>query len=103
MLGSKAPMLGAAFNGCAGCVNSAEGVPLGGGTTSGKPLLMRLNIPEAGMAQPAPTVTESGVVAVVPLVPTAEATVLVQASMKPGILPAMAVTWNVESVSKNNP
>src|SRR5207244_5959728 len=90
MFGSNAPTLGAVPDGCAATVKAAEGVIVGDATLSGKPEEMRFAKPE-GVTQPIE-------VAMAPVV----SMVLVQSCIKPGTLPAMAVTWNVESVSKSN-
>src|SRR5262245_39019393 len=90
MFGSNAPTLGAVPAGCGAVVKAAEGVIVGAATLSGNPEEMRFASPE-GATQPAE-------VAMAPLV----SMVLLQSCMKPGTLPAMAVTWKVESVSNNN-
>src|SRR6516225_5438381 len=90
-LGSNAPMLGATLKGWADGVKNADGVSAGAGTLVGNPCAIRFAVP-LGATQPA-------VVLSVPAVFRE----LTQFSINPGIFPAMAVIWNVEMVSNNNP
>src|SRR6266849_996440 len=94
MLGSNAPTAGALPAACAGGVNAAEGVIVGVGTVIGNPEEIRLVFPVAvipfGNTQPEVVVAAPD-----------ELIVVMQFWRKPGILPAIAVTWNVESVSNN--
>src|SRR5262249_30465858 len=87
--GSKAPTLGAVPEGCGATVRALEGVVVGSGMALGNPEEMRPAKPD-GVEQPTD----------VPIAPL-ESIVLLQSSMKPGTFPAIAVTWNVDSVSNS--
>src|SRR5262249_27409616 len=87
--GSKAPTPGAVERGCGEAKSAAEGVVGGARILTGNPLEIRFKVP-AGVAQPAD-------VAIAPV----PSVVVAQNSMKPGILPAIAVAWKLDSVSNS--
>src|ERR1051326_6995675 len=91
MLGSNAPSDGASPATCGVGVSRFDGVCVGAARLSGKPEAMRAEVRFAACAQPAVTPT-------VPVV----STVFEQPCIKPGILPAIAVAWKVESVSNSH-
>src|SRR5438045_9779770 len=86
-LGSNAPTLGAVPFGWNGCSSDAEGAATGTATLVGKPEEMRLLNP-LGVTQPAVGVMDPAV-----------SMLVLQPSIKPGVLPAIAVAWNVEITS----
>src|SRR5262249_158374 len=93
MFGSNAPTAGASVLGWARGDKAADGLIVGVGTLRGKPVEIRspgLEASAGGTTQPFDTVA-------VPVVGIFTR----QLSKNPGILPAIAVTWNVESVSKS--
>src|SRR6266487_5283483 len=96
MFGSKAPTAGAPLAACCLGVNAAEGVVVGVGTAMGNPVEIRLVFPVAVIPFGS---TQLEVVVAAP----DELIVVMQLSKKPGILPAIAVTWNVDKVSKSQP
>ena len=101
MFGSNAPTAGAWVLGCGTGDNCAEGVVTGVGTVTGNPveiLAEGLATNAGGTAQP--LVAVAGPCPVVGLV---VGIFTRQLNKKPGILPAIAVTWNVDSVSKSQP
>src|SRR5215468_11639842 len=88
-LGSNAPTAGASDAGCWGVLKAADGVIVGSGTVVGNPCEILFPVPE-GSTQP------------VVVLAAPELLMLVwQFRRKPGSLPAMAVTWNVDNVSNN--
>src|SRR5262249_21082451 len=76
-------------DGCGATVRALDGIVVGWGVLIGNPEEIRPDKPD-GVEQP----TE------VPMAPL-ESIVLLQSSMKPGTFPAIAVTWNVDSVSNS--
>src|SRR5712664_3163999 len=94
MFGSKAPTAGAPLAACCLGDTATEGVVVGVGTVTGNPVEIRLVLPVAviplGSTQPEVVVAAPD-----------ELIVVMQFSKKPGILPAIAVTWNVDRVSKS--
>jgi len=93
-LGSNAPTAGATPADWTDGVKAAEGVVVGVGTVAGNPDEIRLVFPVAvipvGRPQPEVVVESPD-----------ELIVVMQFCRKPGILPAIAVTWNVDKVSNS--
>src|SRR6266404_6421306 len=93
-LGSNAPTAGATPTDWAGGVKATEGVTVGVGTVTGNPDEIRLVFPVAvipvGSTQPEVVVAAPD-----------ELIVVMQFCRKPGVLPAIAVTWNVDNVSNS--
>jgi hypothetical protein len=75
--------------------DATEGVVVGVGTVTGNPVEIRLVLPVAvipfGSTQPEVVVAAPD-----------ELIVVMQFSKKPGIFPAIAVTWNVDKVSNSH-
>jgi hypothetical protein len=95
MFGSKAPTAGAPLTDWAGCVNAADGVIVGVGTVTGNPVEILLMFPVAVIPFGS---THPEVIVAAP----DELIVVIQFRRKPGILPAIAVTWNVDKVSNSH-
>src|SRR5215471_4584730 len=93
MFGSKAPTAGACELAWVIGDNAADGVIVGVGTLVGKPVEMRT----PGLAANAGGTTQPFVTVAAPVVGMFTR----QLIKKPGILPAIAVTWKVESVSNS--
>src|SRR2546425_1356343 len=80
--------------------NAAEGVIVGVGTVTGNPVEIRT----PGLATSAGGTTQPFVVVAGPCTPVIGSGVgmlVRQFCKKPGILPAIAVTWNVDKVSNS--
>src|SRR6266481_2657859 len=93
MLRSNAPTAGACVLGWGLGDNCAEGVAVGVGTVTGNPVEIRTPGLERAGGTLQPCVTVAGPVVGI---------FTRQFSKKPGILPAIAVTWNVDKVSNSH-
>src|SRR5216683_528142 len=104
MFGSNAPTLGATLAGWVGENKAAEGFTLGPGTATGNPCEMRVTF--VPLRTPLGSTHPNVVVAVATgFFVTGSVAVPIfvwQFSRNPGTLPAIAVTWNVERVSKSH-
>src|SRR5713101_4045094 len=101
MFESNAPTAGACVLGWGPGDNCAEGVVAGVGTVTGNPVEIRapgLENSAGGTTQPVVVVAGP-----CPVVGLRVGMLVMQFNKKPGILPAIAVTWNVDSVSKSQP
>src|SRR5260370_42690195 len=94
MFGSKAPTAGAPLTDCTGWVNATEGVVIGLGTLTGNPVEILAVFPVGvipfGSAHPELVVAAPAVLIVV-----------TPFKRKPGTLPAIAVTWNLDKRSNS--
>src|SRR6266550_4999020 len=96
-LGSKAPTARATPADWTDGVKAVEGVMVGVGTVTGNPDEIRLVFPVVPVAVIPVGSRQPEVVVASPV----ELIVVMQFCRKPGILPAIAVTWNVDKVSNS--
>src|SRR5574337_829906 len=100
MFESKAPTAGATLDDCTGASNASEGFVVGLGTATGNPCEIRVTF--VPLNTPVGSVQPADVDAAATFCPDVFVTVVIlvwQFSRKPGTLPAIAVTWKVDSVS----